>query len=246
MSPRVLGSGEAREGRVFPPGFFRCWALLFPSAHPAGLLSTGAPSAPSAGWDPAALFSRGTAWAGRVSAPAARPSGGCGPGPAALRGQSQGSVPGTGTPGGHTPPSAGPRCRGRVTRGGGGAAPARPHPGPPLSTCCSRAPRVAAGSPEHREPQNTQPQRHACPRSLRARHLSRSSPASCPKITINPPRAEGHLTCQSPILARIDILAAGSESPAPCWSWTARASHSPGTPVGKSSPYLSRDSLTWP
>lgn len=49
---------------MFPPGFFRCWALLFPSAHPAGLLSTGAPSAPSAGWDPAALFSRGTAWAG--------------------------------------------------------------------------------------------------------------------------------------------------------------------------------------
>lgn len=151
-------------------------------------------------------------------------------------------APGTGTPGGHTPPSPGPRCRGRVTRGGGGAALAPAAPSPPLSTCCSRASRVAAGSPstEGRKTPNTGVR--LAPNSLRARHLSRSSPASRPKVTINPPRAEGHLTCQSPILARIDILAAGSESPGPCWSWTARASHSPWTPVGKSSPYLSRDS----
>lgn len=169
------------------------------------------------------------------------------------RGQPQGSAAGrpppalgTGTPGEHTPPWAGPRCRGRVTRGACGAALAPRDPSPPLSTCCSRASRVAAGSPSTESRKTPIPSVRLAPNSLRARHVSRSSPASRPKITINPPRAEGHLTCQSPILARIDILAAGSESPGPCWSWTARASHSPGTPVGKSSPYLSRDSLTWP
>lgn len=183
----------------------------------------------------------------RVTAEAA------GPAPRGSRGQPQGSAagrpppaPGSGTPGEHTPPWAGPRCRGRVTRGGRGAALASRDPSPPLSTCCSRASRVAAGSLSAESRKTPNPSVRFAPNSLRARHVSRSSPASRPKITINPPGAEGHLTCQSPILARIDILAAGSESPGPCWSWTARASHSPGTPVGKSSPYLSRDSLTWP
>lgn len=257
------GAGRGPSGpRVPRLASFRWWVLLFPSPHPAGVLSSGAPGASTAGWDPAALFFHGagrggSSWRGFSSRGTAPMRGGSRRGLRALprvgsRGQPQGSAagrpppaPGTGTPGGHTPPSAGPRCRGCVTHGGG-AALAPLDPSPPLSTCCSRASRVTASSPSTESRKTPNPSVRLAPSSLRARQLSRSSPASRPKITINPPRAEGHLTCQSPILARIDILAAGSESPGPCWSWTARASHSPGTPVGKSSPYLSRDSLTWP
>lgn len=103
------------------------------------------------------------------------------------------------------------------------------------------------GQSQHREPQNTQPQRQACSQLPPGPSPFSLQPCLPSQNNNKPPQTpEGHLTCQSPILARIDILAAGSESPGPCWSWTARASHSPGTPVGKSSPYLSRDSLTWP
>lgn len=115
-------------------------------------------------------------------------------GPSASRGQPRGSVagrpplaPGTGTPGGHTPPSAGPRCRGRVTRGGGGAALAPVEPSPPLSTCCSRASRVAAGGSSTKGRKTPNPSVRLVPSSLRDRHLSRSSPAFRPKVTITPP-----------------------------------------------------------
>lgn len=67
------------------------------------------------------------------------------------------------------------------------------------------------------------------PAAARPDTFPHSSPISPPKITPppqnnnnkNPTAKEAHVTCQSPILARMDILAADCVSPDPLWSWTA-------------------------
>lgn len=224
--PGSAGLGEAPAGRVFP-----VWPLPFPSAHPRGSTFHGRSGSVYWSVEPGSvIFARdGLGWERTATFQPPRPVSDA----RSLLAQGRDNA-GLGEPWRRrsSPRPSRPRTAALylLHLGLTGGWEQLPVPG-------------AAKSP------TLVPALAVLPSGPSARHLSRSCPASGLKITINippRPRQEGRLTCQSPILARIDILAAGSGSPNPCWSWTARISHSLGMPVGKSSPYLSWDSLTWP
>lgn len=168
-----MGPARPQRATRSPPGLFRWWVLLFPAAHPAGVLST----APSLHLQPGGTrqryFSMGEAGLGarrEVSAPAAGHGGGCGPCPAWVPWAAPGLR------GGPAAASPGLRDAGRAHAAlGRPTLPGSCHPRRPRSSPRLSKPQPTAlyllqlgltsgrGQPERREPQNTQPQRQVCP-----------------------------------------------------------------------------------